>query len=130
MLTSSGPKPLFACAILTALCVGLPALLGWLGEKKRAGRPGIRGCCETARSVYDEITDRPEKKKVIRDDIIESLVKIYHLYMTSIIQLSMEISSTRSQESWVKLFSVVGCHEKNSSFLGSHTVKCIKKSRE
>jgi hypothetical protein len=66
MLTSSGPKPLFACASLTALCVGLPAFLGWLGEKKRAGRPGIRGCCETARSVYDEITDRPEKKQVIR----------------------------------------------------------------
>jgi hypothetical protein len=34
----------------------------------------------------------------------------------------MEISSTRSHKSRVKLFSVVCSHEQDSSFLGSYTV--------
>ena len=56
MLTAAGPRLLFACAIVTAMCVGLPAALGWLGETRRDGARGLTACMSTARIVYAEVT--------------------------------------------------------------------------
>lgn len=50
--------------------------------------------------------------------------------MASIVELNLHVASTGSQKSRIKFFSVIGCHEQNSSFLGSDTIKCIKESRK
>ena len=66
MLATAGPRLLLGLSVVTATCVGVPAGLGWLGEKRRAGRPGLRGCCESAASVYCEVTGTPSKRRVVR----------------------------------------------------------------
>ena len=65
LLAAVGPQALFGCATLTAACVGVPAALGWLGEKRRVGRPGIRGCCETTAQVCATVTGSDQKRRVV-----------------------------------------------------------------
>ena len=59
---------------------------------------------------------------------VEFLKEILHLSGAGVVQQNLHVASTRSQESWVKLFSMVGGHENNSSLLRSDSVECVEKS--
>lgn len=61
---------------------------------------------------------------------VEPQEEPHHLGVASIAEVSMEIGSTWSHKSWIKLFSMVGGHEQNSSLLGSNSIKSVKKTRE
>lgn len=54
-------------AVLPALCVAVPAGLGWLGERRRLGPGGRVGqCCDDARSVRSAVLGTPHKRRIVR----------------------------------------------------------------
>ena len=59
---------------------------------------------------------------------VEFLEEILHLKSTGVVQQNLHVASSRSQKSWVKLFSVIGGHENDSSLLRSDSVEGIEKS--
>jgi hypothetical protein len=61
---------------------------------------------------------------------VESQEESNHLRVTSVAKISMEISSTWSHKSWIKLFSMVSGHEQDSSLLRSNSIKGVEEARE
>ena len=56
------------------------------------------------------------------------LEQIFHLKRAGVVQENLHVASSRSQEGWVKLFSMVGGHENDSSLLRSDTIEGVEKS--
>lgn len=56
------------------------------------------------------------------------LEKLNHLVVRGVIQMSMEVGSTWSEKSWVKIIFVVCSHENHLSFFRSYSVKSVKQS--
>ena len=61
---------------------------------------------------------------------MESQEELLHLVVRRVVQLDLLISSTRAQKSRIEPFSMVGSHEQDAAFLGTHTIKGIEESGE
>ena len=100
IISKVGPRINIGGAIATAAAVGVPALLGWLGEKRRPGRPGLMGFFESLSQRTKYICSTPNKKNVIKS---ASVVGAFSVSLGAIQLLAGESSPL-----FVAIYNVLG----------------------
>lgn len=82
---------------------------------------------------HGDLSVRECTSKLLSEHLLfamESQEELLHLVVRCVVQFYLFIGSTRAQQSRVQPFPVVGSHEEDTAFLGTHTVEGIQESGE
>ena len=100
LLEGFGVHVLFGLAVLTATCVTIPPMLGWLGEKRRPGPRGLRATLQDSRVLCGQVWGHPTKKFIVRS---AAIVGAYSVTLACI-----QLSFGRSNPNLVAIFTLLG----------------------
>ena len=100
LLEGFGVHVLFGLAVLTALCVAIPPMLGWLGEKRRPGPRGLRATLQDSRALCGQVWSHPTKKFIVAS---AAIVGTYSVTLACI-----QLSLGQNHPNAVAIFTLVG----------------------
>tara|TARA_B100000513_G_scaffold186693_1_gene108595 strand:- start:51 stop:1694 length:1644 start_codon:yes stop_codon:yes gene_type:complete len=81
LLANVGTQSLFGLGAACAVSVSIPALFGWVSEKRKPGPRGCKGNCDAARVQYRSITGSRTKRSVAR---AACLVGVYSIFLGTV----------------------------------------------